>query len=153
MLYLDSMKINPKVILKSLDNLTTKLKPDDSPWIPLADLVASVRNDTGVEVPEKSVRDAIEALAENDECSPIEQEGPKRAKAVQRYTDEMRTAWHAADELAEVLGGTAEKLMAEPFAVISMTIEQARAAVGVPAKSSPASKKDKVIPPTQVTAQ
>lgn len=125
------MKIKNDIVLHTLDKLTEalpKTAPDGAPpptTVAFADLVSAIREATGVEVPNAAVKGALKELEAAGECT-FDKEG--RAIQVFRISPERRAAWTKAEQLAGLLGGTANKSTAtSPLAGVYLTLEQAEA--------------------------
>lgn len=116
------MKIRPDVVLTALDSLIEALAPATT--CSLAGVVSRVCEHTGIEVPTKVVRAALDELALAGECE-VYKAG--REVSVRRFTKDQRDGWKLADSLAAQLGGTAERFLDERIAGVSLTLEQARA--------------------------
>lgn len=114
----NNMKIKPEVIEKTLARLTAAAGDD---IITLSEFTAALSDDTGVELPAKVVRAAL------DECPFAEVKKIGTAICVEYHSPERRAEWKRADELAAALGGSWSR--ENDPQIITLTMNEAEALV------------------------
>lgn len=118
------MKIKPEVIMQALDSFGPEAASPAG--VELFELVTRVHTVTGVEVPVKAVRAAVQEIAE---CPPALLKDPwcelVGKTSVRVVTPARRIATARAQELAALLDGKVRHSIEEPYAIVELPVAAA----------------------------